>query len=82
MHTSSDIRVPNETFMSLALQADGHKELSCFGKAVTVILVFLATAMEQGATEAEITLLTDQLKTAVLETAARVVAETAPALRS
>lgn len=82
MYIAPKLEVPNETFLSLALQADRQTELSNFGKAVTVMLCFLATAMEHGATQAEIDTIMGHLKAAVIETAARCIAETVHATDS
>lgn len=79
MHKFKDLQVPNETFLSLALQVEQRKELSNFGKAVTVMLCFLSSAMEQGAPETEIDAIMAHIKAAVLETACRHIAETAHA---
>lgn len=75
------IQVTNEPFLSIAQQADARKELNDFGKAVTVIIVYLAREMERGASEAEIDILIACIKPGVIETAAQLVRETAPHAR-
>lgn len=71
--------IPNETFLSLALQADQRPELSNFGKAVTVLLCFLSTALESGVSESALDKLMSEIKAGAIETAAIRIAETAHA---